>query len=329
MKLFFSYLKERRRTLVLFLLTGGLFLLTFFFYGLPLKAVLYPYLLSAVIGGGALICDFLRVRQKHRRLITLAGQSAATLPPLPMPEGIEEQDYQFLIGGLQTELSELSAAASARYRDMVEYYTVWAHQIKTPIASMQLTLEQEDSPLSRRLSAEVFRIGQYVEMVLAFLRLDADTGDYLFREYDLDGIIKQAVAKLAAAFIDRKLSLHYEPVCRTVVTDDKWLSFVIEQILSNALKYTREGGVSIYCEEPQTLCIADTGIGIAPEDLPRIFEKGYTGYNGRLDKKASGLGLYLCKRICDKLGIGIGVVSVPEKGTVVRLDLAQYALKRE
>ena len=127
----------------------------------------------------------------------------------------------------------------------------------------------------------------------------------------------------------KKLRLCYEPLKVKVLTDEKWLSFVIEQVLSNALKYTNAGSITIDLEEPLTLCIRDTGIGIAPEDIPRIFEKSYTGYNGRADKKASGIGLYLCRRICRNLGHTITVNSSPGSGTVVRINLAHKDLQVE
>ena len=216
-----------------------------------------------------------------------------------------------------------------KYSDMIDYYTVWAHQIKTPIASMRLQLQNEDSSLSRRLSADLFRVEQYVEMVLTFLRLDSDSSDYLIREYDLDAIIRSAVKKFAGEFIGRKLKLVYEPVNVKVITDEKWLSFVVEQVLSNALKYTYAGSITITLEPEKKLCIRDTGIGIAPEDLPRIFENGYTGCNGRSDKKASGIGLYLCKRICTNLGHKITAASVVDEGTVICIDLSQRTLEAE
>jgi len=168
-----------------------------------------------------------------------------------------------------------------------------------------------------------------VEMVLAYLRLDADSTDYVLREYDLDPIVRGAVKKFAGEFIDRRLALELRPTNARVLTDEKWLSFVLEQLLSNALKYTPEGSISIYPEAPDTLCVADTGIGIAPEDLPRVFEQGYTGYNGRLDKRASGLGLYLCRRICRNLGHTITAQSEPGKGTTIRLDLSRKKLAVE
>ena len=159
--------------------------------------------------------------------------------------------------------------------------------------------------------------------------LDADSSDYVFKEYALDGIVEQSISKFAGDFIARNIRLNYTPSGETVVTDEKWLSFVIEQVLSNALKYTREGEIRVFWQEPKTLCIADTGIGIDPADLPRVFEKGYTGFNGRSDKRASGIGLYLCRKICQNLGVKIHITSKPGEGTNVFLDLAQYQLNRE
>lgn len=330
MKLLKAYLKERRTALLAFLLFCTVFFVTFFLYEVPLGAVTYPALLCAAVGTLLAAADFTRVRKKHRKLSEIQTLSAAMISSLPEAESVADEDYQAIVRALQKEITERETHAAARYRDTVEYYTVWAHQIKTPIAAMRLTLQNEDTALSRKLSAELFRIEQYVEMVLAFLRLDSDSSDYVFREYELDGIVRQAVAKFASEFIDRKIRLVYSPLAGSVITDEKWLSFVVEQVLSNALKYTREGGsVTIFLREKKTLCIADTGIGIAPEDLPRIFEKGYTGYNGRLNRSASGIGLYLCKRICQNLGVEIGAVSEPDLGTTVSLDFEQYELKAE
>ena len=218
---------------------------------------------------------------------------------------------------------------NGRYADMIDYYTIWAHQIKTPIASMRLNLQSEDTAFARRISEDLFRIEQYVEMVLCYLRLDSGSTDYIIREYDLDSIIKQAIKRFAPQFIRRRIQLFYEPVHASVLTDEKWLLFVMEQVLSNALKYTESGSITIVLEAPLTLCIRDTGIGIAPDDLPRIFEKGYTGYNGRSDKKASGIGLYLCRRICKNLGHTITALSSLDAGTEIRLGLAHEKIKIE
>ena len=213
---------------------------------------------------------------------------------------------------------------------MVEYYTLWAHQIKTPIAAMNLLLREEQGPQTLELRGELQRIEQYVEMVLCYLRLDGDTTDFVLRRYDLDGILRPAVRKFAGQFIRKKIRLDYEPLGAMVLTDEKWLRFVVEQVLSNALKYTPAGGtISVTLEDPLTLCIADMGIGIAPEDLPRVFERGFTGYNGRREQRSSGIGLYLCRRILDRLGHTITIASVPGEGTTVRIGLESRKMRVE
>ncbi len=329
MRLFAAYLKQRVKVLVAFALFCVIFAIIFGLYRLPLGAVIYPAVLCAILGAVFVAFDFASVWRRHKQLCTVKELTAAMITELPDGGDIIEHDYQEIIGNLKKELADLENLNDIRYRDTVEYYTVWAHQIKTPIAAMRLTLQGEDSPFSRRLSSDLFRIEQYVDMVLAFIRLDSPSHDYVFRKCSADDIIKGCVRRFSSEFIDKRIRLEYEPTELQIVTDEKWLSFVIEQILSNALKYTKSGSVKIYLERPKILCIEDTGIGIAPEDLPRIFENGYTGYNGRSDKKASGIGLYLCRRICDNLGVGISAESELDKGTVIRLDLEQYEMKKE
>jgi signal transduction histidine kinase len=284
---------------------------------MPVIVTVYPLALSLLICIVAAAFDFLAYCMRHNKLIRNER---------PAPADQIESDYQKIIADLEDEAERSARRATEKFSDMVEYYTIWAHQIKTPIAAMRLTLQSEDTETARRLSGDLNRIEEYVEMVLTYLRLDSDDTDYLIREYDLDEIIKPAVRKFAREFILKKLSLDYAPTGYTVLTDEKWLSFVIEQIISNAVKYTSEGGVKIYMDGTGILCIRDTGIGICAEDLPRIFENGYTGFNGRGDKRASGIGLYLCKRITDNLGHGISVESVPGEGTTVRLDLRKHDL---
>ena len=223
---------------------------------------------------------------------------------------------------LYQKQQELTQEWRVRYSDMMEYYTAWTHQMKTPIAAMRLHLQAADTPENHILLEDLQRIEQYVEMVLCYLRLDSDSTDYLFVRCDLDSVVRQAVRRFSSQFIHRKIRLEYEPLGCRVLTDEKWLLFVLEQVLSNALTYTPSGGtVSIFLEEPKTLCIRDTGIGIAAEDLPRIFEKGFTGCNGRTDKKASGIGLYLCRRICRNLNHTITAESQAEQGTTIRIGM--------
>ena len=327
MKLFLHYLRSKALKIGAFLLFTLLFLVSFRLYHLPLAAVWYPSALCAALGLVILLLDFRRVRQRHLELQQIL-KSLPTLPEtLPQPQAVLEEDYRALTRALLAQQRTLETQLNSRYQDMFDYYTLWAHQLKTPIASMRLSLQQEDTPKARQLLQELSRAEQYVGMVMVYLRLTDGGSDFVLRTCDLDAIVRQAVRRFAGEFITRKLRLCYEPLNAACVTDEKWLLFVVEQVLSNALKYTRERSITITMEHPKTLVIRDTGIGIAPEDLPRIFKKGYTGYNGRGDQKASGLGLYLCRTICRKLGHSITAESALDEGTAIRIGLSQRQVR--
>lgn len=285
-----GYLRQRRRTLLAFFLFGGIFAAAFALYQLPLRAVAYPFVLCAAAGAVLLTLDYRRVLRQHRRLELLRQLPEELADALPPADTVTEADYRSLVTLLAESRRAIRTQEEQRYGDMVDYYTMWAHQIKTPIASMRLTLQNEDSDL--------------------------------VRSHSLDDIVRPAVRKFAGEFIRRRLRLDYQPLDRTVVTDAKWLDFVVEQVLSNALKYTASGSVTI-AMDGDDLCIRDTGMGIAPEDLPRIFDRGFTGLNGRRDTRASGIGLYLCRRICRSLGHTIRASSVPNQGTEIRIGLGQ------
>lgn len=307
-----------------FIICCVIFGVVFYLTNLPLKAVLYPVLLCMIVFAAAAAFNIRRTILTHREMNRfISNPSDITDAMLPESHSVEDNDYKALVCALISQRDELINRMNTRYDEMNEYYTVWAHQIKTPIASMRLNLQNEDSPSARQLTSDLFSIERYVEMELAYFRLDSPSTDYLFKQYNLDDIVKQSIKLFAGEFILRNISLDYTPLNISVVTDEKWLSFVIEQLLSNALKYTPSGSISVYEDGESIMCIKDTGIGIAPEDLPRVFEKGYTGCNGRADKKASGIGLYLCKKICDRLGHGISITSAPGQGTLVRLNFSQ------
>lgn len=326
--MFGEYILSHKKNIIVWLIICALFVLVFSLYGLPLSPVLYGSMLSGFFGLVFLVIDFISYRRRRIILQRLAEEITLSADNIPLPQNGIEEEYTRLIRILSDTLRASENEAAERLSDMTDYYTMWVHQIKTPIAAMGLILQGGDSPEYCELSESLQRIEQYAEMVLCYLRLDSDSSDLVIKEYDLDGIVRQAVRKFSSQFIRRRLKLIYEPLNKTVLTDEKWLLFVIEQIISNAVKYTPSGEVEIYCEEPLTLCIRDTGIGIAPEDLPRIFEKGYTGCNGRLDKKASGIGLYLCKRICEKLGHKISAES-DGTGTIIKISLETHKLEIE
>ena len=312
MKHFGGYLRSRLGTIILCVCLFGVFAAADLLFEVETIVLWYPLILGAVLLLVVGAVDCVMFLKKHKEL---------SYGELPTPKSLIEEDYQSIIAKLKEEAEMRASSASQDYNNMIEYYTVWAHQIKTPIAAMRLNLQSEDSESARKLMGDLNRIESYVEMVLTFLRLDSDSTDYVIKEHDLDEIIKSSVRKFSREFILKKLTLNYKPVKYKCITDEKWLEFIIEQVISNAVKYTSEGGVRIYMDEPGFLVIEDTGIGISAEDLPRIFENGYTGFNGREDKRASGIGLYLCKRIADNLGHKITAESTPGVGTKMIIDV--------
>ena len=323
-----GYWKQRG---FLLLLIGGwaaVFALVFALYDLPAEAVGYAVLLGTA--GTALLAgvDFLLWRRRWRALKNLVNHATLGLEDLPAPWGSVEAAYQELLETLYRDRQALVSRSDRERREMVEYYTLWAHQIKTPIAAMGLLLQDDDTDRGRELSAELFKIQQYVEMVLQYLRLGSDSTDYLIREVPLEPIVRQAARKYAQLFIRGKVSLNLRPMELKVLTDEKWLGFVVEQVLSNAVKYAPGGAVTVFAEG-ETLVIRDNGMGIAPEDLPRVFENGYTGCNGRTDKRSTGIGLYLCREICRRLGHRISVASRLGEGTEVHIALGRRTLEVE
>ena len=318
------YLRTRVWVIVLLALNSAAYAAMADLGGMAAENVRYAALLSTVCVLAVGVCDFLHFRRKHRLLSEICRNARLAAQNLP-DCGAEalEHDYQALIRAMAQDRAEAVSRMDRKMADLSAYYTLWAHQIKTPIAAMRLTLQGEDTPAARRLMTELGRVEQYVDMALTYLRLEEGGSDYVIRTCAVDDVVCAAVRRFAGEFIDRRIALDYTPVEWETVTDGKWLTFVVEQLLSNALKYTgQDGTVRIY-REGDDLCIRDSGMGIAPEDLPRVFDMGYTGQNGRLDRRSSGIGLYLCRRICRNLRHEIRIESVPGVGTTVRLTLCR------
>lgn len=264
--------------------------LIFWLYGLPGEAIAYLLCLCCIGTSFWAVLSFVRFWRKHKILRKMEEAIFVTAEDLPETTTLIEEDYQHLIQRLVRENRQRQAAADSMLEDLTSYYTLWVHQIKTPIAAMDLLL-QAGPDRATEMEIELQKIAQYVDMVLQYLRLDSTDKDLVLQRCQLDAVVRQTVRKYAKLFILKKIQLVFQETKWEVLSDEKWLCFLLEQLLSNALKYTPEGGkISIFLEGETNLVIADTGIGIAPEDLPRVFEKGFTGNNGRMDKKPLALG---------------------------------------
>lgn len=332
-----SYFKDRKIVVFLLLIFYGSLFLIGYLYRLPSEKTMY---IAEISFSGSFLCllsDLFRYMSRWRELKQFLGSDADFTGSFHTSSGELEQLYRELIYRMKKEKEEFLCAEQERYTDMMDYYGMWAHQIKTPIAAMKILIQSDketcltvkDRERYDALQLELFKTEQYVEMVLSYLKIGDISKDMVISYCDLGNLVRQTVKKYSRLFYHRKLSLALDEIHETILTDEKWLSFVIEQILSNALKYTKTGKISIYMEEKGVLAIKDTGIGISSEDLPRIMEKGYTGYNGRNDKKATGIGLYLCKKIMDKLQHDVKIESEPGKGTKVLLNFNRKELHLE
>lgn len=328
-KIFIYYLKEKSVSIWIYIGFALIFSIVFYLYSLPLETILYATLLCGFFTFIIFIYDFYRYYEKHKDLLDIKHNITATLYNLPVPKTLEEIDYQDLITTLYKDKVELISILDKQSTEIVEYFTLWTHQIKTPLSAANLLLQSEEDNIKEELSNQLFEIEEYVDMALQYLRLESMTSDLKLEEYCLLDIVRKAIKSYAKIFIYKKIKLNLEEMDTKVITDEKWLLFVLKQILSNSLKYTSKGEISIFMEKEKILVIEDTGIGISQEDVPRIFERGFTGYNGRMNKKSTGIGLYLCKNVLDKLGHRINISSKIGEGTRVKIDLSSKKLEIE
>ena len=328
MEILKSYLKKNIKVYILFIVFILIFFIMFYLYNLPLEALIYTgsfCFLAALI---ASFSDYANYKESYKKLNFLEQNILNDLDALPKSLDIRIDYYHKIIEKLYEELEKLTQENRQKNTDMVDYYSMWVHQIKTPIAAMNFLLDNEEVD-QKILQQELFKIERYVEMVLTYIRLDSISSDYVITKINLDEVVKDTVKKYATLFINKKIKLNYVSHETMVISDKKWLSFAFEQILGNSGKYSSSGGEITIETSENKLVIEDKGIGIKEEDLPRIFEKGFTGFNGRYEKKSSGLGLYLCKKTLDKLGHHIEISSTVGKGTRVEITFPKEDTLRD
>ena len=320
-RVFLDTLKQFSVAFLLLVLLTVTDTVIFWLYGIVKEPLIYSALVCTSFVLTFFIIKYLLNVKASNKIEQIKNSDEREWARLLEPHTLAESDYHMMIGKLDRKLDELTAAVDSDRQEMLDYYTGWVHQIKTPISVMRLDLMSNDTKENRELLSELFRIERYVDMVLQYIRLGSPTNDLLIKNEKLDDIIRECIRKYASQFIASKVRVIYDGTDKEVVTDRKWLSVIIEQILSNAVKYAPEGTVEITVTDDLKLIIKDNGIGISKEDLPRIFEKGYTGNNGRLGKNSSGLGLYLTKKAADKIQVPVTVESELTKGTSFILDL--------
>lgn len=309
-KIFREYMTDNKKWFFIILLMIFIENLILYSFHKEMEIALYTSMVVIVILFLFIMYDFRQYEKiyAHIQWDEELGEQKGLIGLLWQKLQEERQCQKYWKKEKQVELEELK-----------EYYTTWGHQIKTPLAAMKLILEEYDPSDQELLKNQIFRVEESIQMMLAYIRMGEATKDFVFKNYDMDQIIKKSIRRYSSIFIRKNLSLEYDSRSIFWLTDEKWLSFVLDQILSNALKYTDEGQIQIYWQKDDSLIIQDSGVGIAPEDLPRVREFSFTGINGRNLSESTGIGLYLCQQILEQLGHSWEISSTLGKGTKISI----------
>lgn len=315
MKGIYKFLKEKIHSIIIFLVYILILLISTWF-GISKNYILYIILISVFMFAVNIVISFV----KYKKLIGEIDQWSTDLSTKE-PEVFKNTNFSKRIINLEKENREMESAFELKMKDFKEYISIWTHQIKTPLFSLDLILN--DYPIDGHAAkAEVFEIEEYIDSLLSYMRLESLSTDFVFEEVSLDALVSSSIKKYSKVFIRRKNKVNFKASGLIITTDKKWFSLILDQILSNANKYTQNGSISIYIEGTN-LVIKDTGIGIRKEDLPRVFDKSYTGYNGRIYKKSTGIGLNLVKNTAENLSIDVFIESEVNAGTKVILNLSR------
>lgn len=323
------YLKEKATRIIFDILCTLVFMSIICLSGVSLKIMLYPAFICVVLWLIYMIIDLINYLKIHNELQTQKNNIDIVISEFSEAKTQIQKDYQELLYKLNDRFQSQLNEQRNMNNEVREFITIWSHQIKTPITSISLIMQEVETSENQQLNLmqlrnQLFEIEQYVDMMLQYIRVESVNSDLVLKEYNLMNIVKQAVKYFSRIFISKNISLKLDESNNIkIVTDEKWLIFVLKQIISNALKYTKRGHIKIYVKNSKgtVLVIEDTGIGICSEDLPRIFERGFTGINGRVDKKSTGIGLYLSKEILNKLNHKISIISTVNMGTRVEINL--------
>lgn len=293
---------------------------------ISIAAVLLILVVWALVLLAGLFLTYWKRDRQMRQLLDMAGQLSERYlisEVMELPEQAEDQVYYRLLKMAGKSMLEQISEVKRERLEYKEYIEQWIHEIKTPITAMKLLCENHRTDWTKELLLELEKTNRFTEQALYFARSEYTEKDYSVREIALAQIVHQAIADNKYLLLQSGMRLEVEEIQDTVYSDEKWVRFILNQLIANAVKYRAGQPVLRFSacrqQDQVVLMVEDNGIGISPADLPRIFEKGFTGQNGRIVHQSTGIGLYLCKRLCEKLGIGISANS-EGKGTTISLS---------
>ena len=308
-----QYLKNQLPVILINLL--GMLALALFLIasGNGIQTVLFILVVWLIVLASCLLLFYFS-RKKERYLLPEIMQE---------PERADEQVFYQIMKMAEKSMLERIGEVQRERKEYKEYIEQWIHEVKTPITAIKLICENNRCSFTRELMAELENINRFTEQALYYARSEHTEKDYSVREINLSDVVHGAIADNKYLLRQNNVAVTVEDVEYSIYSDDKWLRFILDQLISNAVKYRADQPAlhffAVKENDSIILSVEDNGIGIPQSDLPRIFEKGFTGQNGRMIRSSTGIGLYLCRRLCDKLGIGISASS-EGKGTAISLS---------
>lgn len=321
---FLDYLKDKIFSLVMIGILGILVFVILYSLNCTIYVILYLEFLIYLILFACFLWDYFKRKKFYNHTLNLLDKldnKNLVQEMLPSATFIDSKILKEILYETDKYKIEEINKYKTKSQALKEFIEMWVHEIKTPLSSAFLTIYNNPGKLSDDLKVSLDKIEDYVEQVLFYSRSEAVSKDYIVKKYNLSSAVNKVILKHKQDFLLKKISLELNNLEIYVNTDIKWLEFIIDQIINNSIKYTdKNAKIKIYTtkdKEKVCLFIEDNGIGINPSDLPRVFDKGFTGKNGRTKYNSTGIGLYLVKKLCDKLKHGVEIES--NKGTIVKL----------
>lgn len=323
----YEYLKQRTLffivNIVLFLITASIML----FVKVNISIITMMFLIWFTPISIYILMEMIKHKKYYDELVSISenlDKKYLISEVISEPEFIEGKLVYNILKSSNRNMQEHVKYFKNMQSEYQEYIETWVHEIKTPIASLMLIMENHEDNIPNSMKYEVKKIENYIDQVLYYSRSNDVSKDYIIKKFNLERIIRCAIRKNASDFINKRIGIDIKEINFNVYSDEKWVEFILNQIINNAIKYSKEseGKVSINAVKNKNniiLSIKDNGVGINEKDIDRVFEKGFTGENGRIFGKSTGIGLYLCKKLCDKLGLGINIVSKQQEGTEIRI----------
>ena len=322
-----AYLRDQCLPIVIWALTAGFIVMMLGTLGVNSSAQGFLVIVLAVAGIACLLYGYFRRAGFYKELLARLeslDQKYLITEMIERPDFLEGKLLYDVMIQVNKSMNDRLASYRRASNDYREYIETWVHEVKTPIASSRPMIENNKNEVTRSLETEISRIEGYVEQALFYTRSNSVEKDYIIKKVNLKEMISSCVKKNARALIESRISVQMQDLEEDVFTDAKWIDFIVGQILSNSIKYRRDQDpqIKIFAEKKENsnrLSICDNGIGIPPQDIRRVFEKGFTGENGRRFTRSTGMGLYLCKKLCEKLGLSISLTSQVGQGTLIEI----------